>query len=376
MGSGLVSALLKGVQLLAAAHRQGHLRLAAVSAHESAATAHTHGAAFLTALRWLAELRCACWGAWGVHGCRRVRASQHQQGALTSCRRPCSCLITVARVAPLCREAPPAGAMPLAFAAGAGLAPHVGLQPVSLSLTRGKHCRGDQSYAPIQASLQACFDAFSAPVAAKLTPQGGLLLHADAFALTAWLATPSAAALLSPLAAAAAGGGASAAGAQLSGALLADDVAADMQCAKAFAAVLEFEAARGADGGADACAQDASAHQAALRQALVGSIVAVATRLGVQVREVGRLGGCMHSWGMWPAWWRTLPGCMRAAALHSRCAQTRTPRTPALHAPTAGGDGAGCGAAVRPYYGCWGGHGGWPGSPLCRRHAAALLPSV
>ena len=70
VGSGLVSAQAKAVQLLAAAHRQGHLRLAAVSAHESAATAHTYGAAFLTALRWLAELRCAA-----VPGPDRGRAS-------------------------------------------------------------------------------------------------------------------------------------------------------------------------------------------------------------------------------------------------------------------------------------------------------------
>ncbi len=189
--------------------------------------------------------------------------------------------------------------MPLAFAAGAGLALGLGapLQPVSLLLTRGKHCRGDQSYTPIQAALTACFEAFSVPVAAKVTGQG-LVLHADAFALTAWLATPSAAALLSPLDAAAApngsDGGASAAGAAaLSGALLADDVAADMQCSKAFAAVLEFEAGH-AMGSSDLLSSSPQA--AALRQSLVSSIVALAASLGVQVsrsRRAGPWGWCV-----------------------------------------------------------------------------------
>ncbi|KAI7837718.1 hypothetical protein COHA_008440 [Chlorella ohadii] len=239
ISSGLVSAQVKAVQLSAVAHRQGHLRLTALNAFESTATAHTYGAAFIATLRWLAELR----------------------------------------------EAPPAAAMPLAFAAGAGLALGLGapLQPVSLLLTRGKHCRGDQSYTPIQAALTACFEAFSVPVAAKVTGQG-LVLHADAFALTAWLATPSAAALLSPLDAAAApngrDGSASAAGAAaLSGALLADDVAADMQCSKAFAAVLEFEAGH-AMGNSDLLSSSPQA--AALRQSLVSSIVALAASLGVQ----------------------------------------------------------------------------------------------
>ena len=189
--------------------------------------------------------------------------------------------------------------MPLAFAAGAGLSLgglRAPLQPVSLLLTRGKHCRGDQSYGPIQAALAACFEAFSAPVGTKVTSQG-LLLHADAFALTAWLATPSAAALRSPLDAAAApgggrdGGAAGTVGAALSGALLADDVAADMQCSKAFAAVLEFEASH-AIGGADLLASCPAA--AALRQSLVSSIVALATSLGVTVRAAlasGRAGG-------------------------------------------------------------------------------------
>lgn len=300
IGSGLVPALLKAVQLLAAAHRQGHLRLAALTAYESTATAHTYGAAFVTTLRWLAELRCVLWVDWagrdacGHSSCvcgQAGRAAEQAAGCVLCCRALDACLPphstvlpppTHPPVHPHCREAPPAAAMPLAFAAGAGLGLGQVLQPVSLLLTRGKHCRGDQSYAPIQASLQNCFEAFSAPVAAKLTPQG-LLLHADAFALTAWLAMPSAAALLSPLSAAAAGGGSSGGGsansATLSGALLADDVAADMQCSKAFAAVLEFEAGHGVSG--DALA--ASPHAASLRQALVGHIVTVAARLGVQV---------------------------------------------------------------------------------------------
>jgi hypothetical protein len=249
VSSGLVSAQVKAVQLCAAAHRQGHLRLTALNAFESTATAHTYGAAFITTLRWLAELR----------------------------------------------EAPPAAAMPLAFAAGAGLTLGLGapLQPVSLLLTRGKHCRGDQSYAPIQAALAACFEAFSVPVAAKVSSQG-LVLHADAFALTAWLATPSAAALLSPLDAAAAapsgrdGSGSAAGAAALSGALLADDVAADMQCSKAFAAVLEFEASH-AMGSSDLLASSPQA--AALRQSLISSIVTLAASLGVQVGD-GAVPGC------------------------------------------------------------------------------------
>jgi hypothetical protein len=57
VGSGLVAAQLKAVQLAAAAHRQGHLRLTPVSAAEWTATAYTYGAAFITALRWLAEIR-------------------------------------------------------------------------------------------------------------------------------------------------------------------------------------------------------------------------------------------------------------------------------------------------------------------------------
>ena len=57
VGSGLVSAQLKAVQLCSTAHRQGHLRLTALSPSEATATAHTYGAAFVTTLRWLAELR-------------------------------------------------------------------------------------------------------------------------------------------------------------------------------------------------------------------------------------------------------------------------------------------------------------------------------
>jgi hypothetical protein len=166
--------------------------------------------------------------------------------------------------------------MPLAFAAaGAAAAARMGqpLQPVSLLLTRGKHCRADQSFMPIQASLAACFQAFSAPVAARHTAQG-LVLTADALALTAWLATPSAAALLSPMVAAAAGGSP----AVLSASLLADDVAADMQCSKAFAAVLEFESSRaGAHG-----VLEASPRSAELRQRLVGDIAVLSHSLGVQ----------------------------------------------------------------------------------------------
>lgn len=171
--------------------------------------------------------------------------------------------------------------MPLAFAAAAagtrlGAAP----QPVTLLLTRGKHCRGDHSFAPVQQALSACLASFSAPIAAELRGQG-LLLHADALALTAWLATPGAAALLSPLAAAGVvpGGAAPAAPPVLSSALLADDVAADMQCSKAFAAVLEFEAAHVVD----ATALTGSPRAAALRQRLASDIAVLSHSLGVQV---------------------------------------------------------------------------------------------
>lgn len=288
-------------------HRQGHLRLTALNAFESTATAHTYGAAFIATLRWLAELRCvkglglldadACLSS---RRCRRAASTAQRVGLQLVCPLPPAPPSHGAQkpfpVLPIHREAPPAAAMPLAFAAGAGLSLGLGvpLQPVSLLLTRGKHCRGDQSYAPIQAALTACFEAFSVPVAAKVTGQG-LVLHADAFALTAWLATPSAAALLSPLdAAAAASSGrdsstSTAGSAALSGALLADDVAADMQCSKAFAAVLEFEASHGM-GSSDLLASSPQA--AALRQSLISSIVALAASLGVQVRSRGlALGG-------------------------------------------------------------------------------------
>lgn len=234
LGSGLVSAQAKAAQLAAAAHRQGHLRLTALSAYDSSATAYTPGAALMVVLRWLAELR----------------------------------------------EAPPAAAMPLAFAAAAagarlGAAP----QPVTLLLTRGKHCRGDHSFAPVQQALAACLASFSAPVVAELRGQG-LLLHADTLALTAWLGTPGAAALLSPLAAAGVAPGAAAPAPPpvLSAALLADDVAADMQCSKAFAAVLEFEAAHLVS----AAALTGSPRAAALRQRLASDIVVLSHTLGVQ----------------------------------------------------------------------------------------------
>ncbi len=57
VGSGLLVGQLKAVQLSLAAHRQGHLRLTSVSASDWTATAYTYGAAFVTTLRWLAEIR-------------------------------------------------------------------------------------------------------------------------------------------------------------------------------------------------------------------------------------------------------------------------------------------------------------------------------
>lgn len=171
--------------------------------------------------------------------------------------------------------------MPLAFAAAAaGTRLGAPPQPVTLLLTRGKHCRGDHSFAPVQQALAACLASFSAPVATDLRGQG-LLLHADALTLTAWLATPGAAALLSPLAAAgvAAGGAGPAVPPVLSAALLADDVAADMQCSKAFAAVLEFEAAHVVN----SAALTGSPRAAALRQRLASDIVVLSHTLGVQV---------------------------------------------------------------------------------------------
>lgn len=234
VGSGLLVGQLKAVQLSVAAHRQGHLRLTSVSASDWTATAYTYGAAFVTTLRWLAEIR----------------------------------------------ESPPSAAMPLAFSAGATVGGGLLGQPqhpVSLLLTRGKHCRSEQPFAPIQQALTACFSAFSAPVAVKLTGQG-LVLHADGLSLTAWLSTPGASALLSPLEAAATAGSGNG-GTVLSAALLADDVAADMQCSKAFAAVMEHEASAGAGAGGSALARPAAA---ALRQQLASDIVALSHSLNVQ----------------------------------------------------------------------------------------------
>jgi hypothetical protein len=170
--------------------------------------------------------------------------------------------------------------MPLAFSAGATAGGLLGqpLHPVSLLLTRGKHCRVEQPFAAIQPALAACFAAFSAPVAVQLQGQG-LALQADGLSLTSWLATPSAAALLSPLEAAAAPGAGSG-GAVMSAALLADDVAADMQCSKAFAALMEHEG-----GAALAAASDALASPttAALRQQVASDIVALSHSLDVRV---------------------------------------------------------------------------------------------
>lgn len=187
-----------------------------------------------------------------------------------------------------CRESPPSAAMPLAFSAGATVGGGLLGQPqhpVSLLLTRGKHCRSEQPFAPIQQALTACFSAFSAPVAVKLTGQG-LVLHADGLSLTAWLSTPGASALLSPLEAAATAGSGNG-GTVLSAALLADDVAADMQCSKAFAAVMEHEASAGAGAGGSALARPAAA---ALRQQLASDIVALSHSLNVQVRPLHRRG--------------------------------------------------------------------------------------
>ena len=64
VGSGLVAGQAKAAQLAAAAHRQGHLRLTALSPHEATASAYSCGAAFMVVLRWLGELRWASapWG--------------------------------------------------------------------------------------------------------------------------------------------------------------------------------------------------------------------------------------------------------------------------------------------------------------------------
>jgi hypothetical protein len=190
--------------------------------------------------------------------------------------------------------------MPLAFSAGAtaggGLLGQP-LQPVSLLLTRGKHCRSDQPFAAIQPVLAACFSAFSAPLAISQTAQG-LALHADGLSLTAWLSTPGAAALLSPLGAAGRSSNTGSSGSSnlasaaasaapiLSASLLADDVAADMQCSKAFAAVMEHEARHGCGfSGGDPLAAPAAT---ALRQRLASDIITLSHSLDVQVRAGGR----------------------------------------------------------------------------------------
>lgn len=269
--------------------------------------------------------------------------------------------------------------MPLAFSAGAttgGGLPGQPLQPVSLLLTRGKHCRAEQPFAAIQPALAACLAAFSAPVAVKLTGQG-LALHADGLSLTAWLSTPGAAALLSPLDAAAGGGGAASASATpvLSAALLADDVAADMQCSKAFAAVMEHEAAHGGGGGGgdDPLAAPAAA---ALRQRLASDIVTLSHSLDVQVcaraaRAQPPAAAAVHV----PCRRPLLPACQpRQPPSPLLPAACRLPSLPCLD--TTGGDGTGCGAAVRPGGGGRHPAGAGAGAALRRRHAAHVLPPV
>ena len=142
--SGLMVGQAKALQLAAAAFRQGHLRLSALSAYETSATAHTFSAVFAVLLRWLVDLR-------------------EQQPAW----------------------------------------PASGGARLSLLLARGKHSRMDQGYTHIAACLSTMFGAFSAPLVAEVTPQG-LAIHADAGAvLSTWLASSRCAALVSPMAAAA-----------------------------------------------------------------------------------------------------------------------------------------------------------------------------
>lgn len=181
--SGLVSAQAKAFQLVSAAFRAGHLRLASPAPGECTATAHTYAASLAVLLRWLAELR----------------------------------------------DGPLSGGGSGDVSVGLG-------GRVSLLLTRGKHCRSAGSYDQIAAHLGALFVAVSAPLSVEIALSGALSISGDATSLGPWLASsPGAVALLSPMAAAA--------GAPVhSAALLHEDAAAQRQCGPAFAAVLEYEA--------------------------------------------------------------------------------------------------------------------------------------
>eukprot|EP00887_Chlorella_sp_A99_P006645 scaffold3.g6645.t1 len=206
-GSGLASAQAKALQLADAAFRQGRMRLAAVAPGESTATAHTYAAALAVVLRWLCELREAM---------------------------------------------PPAG-----WAGAAAGRP-------SLLLARSKHCRTDPGFARMATCLGTLLSAFSAPLAAAATPAGLAVRCTEPAALAPWLASPSAQALLSPLASAGAGAPV------LTSALFQEDVGAEGRCGPAFAAVAQFEAAH-------AVASDAftSPAAAALRQELVSALLAL-----------------------------------------------------------------------------------------------------
>ena len=175
--SGRLPALVKAVQLLAAAQRQGAVRLQSLSAGEATATAYTQGAAVLVTLRWLCHFRDGLSAA-------------------------------------------------AAFAANPAMR--------SLLLVRGKHAAPEQTFAPIQDALNSMFAAFSVPASAALRPQG-LIVNADVRMLPSWAASASGLALLSVL------DFANSTAVPTGATLLKEDRAAEVQCGKAFTAVREFE---------------------------------------------------------------------------------------------------------------------------------------
>lgn len=175
--SGRLPALRKASQLLLAAQRQGALRAQSVSAGDASVPVYTHGAVVLVVLRWLGTFR----------------------------------------------EGLSAAA---AFSASPTLR--------SLTLMRSKHAPPTHSFEPIQKSLITMFTAFSVPATASVTPQG-LMIGADIQLLPSWAASASGLALLSLLDFAASGVS------QTGSVMIKEDKAVDVQCAKAFAAVREFE---------------------------------------------------------------------------------------------------------------------------------------
>lgn len=214
--TGRLPAQCKAIRLLAFAQRQGALRLQTLSAAEASSTAHTVGAATLLTLKWLANFRDG--------------------------------LTTVA-----------------ALAANGTLR--------TLTLLPAKHAPPGHSYDSVQKALNSMFAAFSVPATAVIVPQG-LMVKAESRLLPAWAASASGLALLSIF------DYASSVVVLPAAALIKEDRSVGAQCAKAFAAVQEFERGRNTGLDYDALCSGAAA---ALRQDLIACITALSS--GLQLRE-------------------------------------------------------------------------------------------